>query len=289
MVDLGSVQNYVITDTSDYSTVIGSFGYMAPEQTIGKTIPSSDLYSLGMTIVFLITGKHPGLIEQIDLKPNYKNASISNNNLEILIDLLIEPDFKKRIQTAQEALNILNETKYSIANENSNLKAISTIYQKFLANNSKILLSYTNEGIFIKLPKKFGRNLQGSFGNTVLLLDTEKVLLFRSLGTLWEKQIKIGINKIITCSIKKRRKYSEKKNKNKVTYLSLETLKRNYNFAHNLTIQDKESISKIINDFIMKFKRKDKTNKNPRIDLISSAVKGVRNFIKKIIKDLKEV
>ncbi len=41
------------------STVVGTFGYMAPEQLYGKSSPATDLYSLGATIIALATGREP--------------------------------------------------------------------------------------------------------------------------------------------------------------------------------------------------------------------------------------
>ncbi|BAY93495.1 MULTISPECIES: serine/threonine-protein kinase [unclassified Tolypothrix] len=43
---------------------IGSDGYMAPEQRIGRAIPQSDFYALGRTFVHLLTGKAPNRLEQ---------------------------------------------------------------------------------------------------------------------------------------------------------------------------------------------------------------------------------
>lgn len=40
-------------------TVIGSAGYAAPEQALGKAVYASDLYSLGVTCIHLLTGQHP--------------------------------------------------------------------------------------------------------------------------------------------------------------------------------------------------------------------------------------
>lgn len=42
-----------------YSVALGTPGYMAPEQGAGRPVYSSDLYSLALTAVFLLTGKTP--------------------------------------------------------------------------------------------------------------------------------------------------------------------------------------------------------------------------------------
>lgn len=39
------------------STVVGTFGYMAPEQFAGAASPASDLYSLGAVLLFLLSGE----------------------------------------------------------------------------------------------------------------------------------------------------------------------------------------------------------------------------------------
>jgi serine/threonine protein kinase, bacterial len=54
---MGTVFNSRNHPTS--SIVIGTPGYMAAEQAAGRPIPSSDLYSLGLTAIFLLTGKPP--------------------------------------------------------------------------------------------------------------------------------------------------------------------------------------------------------------------------------------
>ena len=46
------------------STVVGTFGYMAPEQLWGAATPQSDLYGIGATALFAITGKHPDEFER---------------------------------------------------------------------------------------------------------------------------------------------------------------------------------------------------------------------------------
>ncbi|UAJ72676.1 protein kinase [Synechocystis sp. PCC 7339] len=44
---------------SAYSVALGTPGYMASEQAAGRPVFSSDLYSLGLTAIFLLTGKTP--------------------------------------------------------------------------------------------------------------------------------------------------------------------------------------------------------------------------------------
>lgn len=41
------------------STVVGTFGYMAPEQLYGTSSPATDIYSLGATLIALATGREP--------------------------------------------------------------------------------------------------------------------------------------------------------------------------------------------------------------------------------------
>ena len=41
------------------STMIGTFGYAAPEQMMGGVTASSDLYSVGATLLFILSGCSP--------------------------------------------------------------------------------------------------------------------------------------------------------------------------------------------------------------------------------------
>ena len=66
LVDFGSVQT--AASTGVIGTVVGTYGYMPPEQFGGKAVPASDLYALGATIVHLASGKHPADLPQQELK-----------------------------------------------------------------------------------------------------------------------------------------------------------------------------------------------------------------------------
>ena len=44
------------------TVVVGTYGYMAPEQFRGAAQPASDLYSLGATLLFLLSGGYSFLL-----------------------------------------------------------------------------------------------------------------------------------------------------------------------------------------------------------------------------------
>lgn len=68
LIDFGSVKQTMATaiNSRGYTTrsiVVGTEGYMPAEQLAGRPCYSSDLYGLGMTAIFLLTGKEPQEIE----------------------------------------------------------------------------------------------------------------------------------------------------------------------------------------------------------------------------------
>jgi serine/threonine protein kinase len=56
-VDFGSVRDQLKPEGG--STVVGTFGYMAPEQFQGRSLPGSDVYAVGATALSLVTGREP--------------------------------------------------------------------------------------------------------------------------------------------------------------------------------------------------------------------------------------
>ncbi len=65
LIDFGAVANPQLKGGG--STVVGTYGYMAPEQLMGYAVPQSDLYSLAIVTVYLLSGTAPENIEIRDL------------------------------------------------------------------------------------------------------------------------------------------------------------------------------------------------------------------------------
>ena len=59
LVDFGSVRR-LSADRTHGSTLVGTFGYMPPEQLGGTVDRTSDLYALGATLLHALTGRPPG-------------------------------------------------------------------------------------------------------------------------------------------------------------------------------------------------------------------------------------
>jgi eukaryotic-like serine/threonine-protein kinase len=106
LVDFGAVQDTYHTVTGG-STVVGTYGYMAPEQFCGQAYFSTDLYGLGTTILHLLTRLDPGVLPQKKLKIDFRAYVKVPPKFANWIDRLLEPDIQRRFETADRALAVL--------------------------------------------------------------------------------------------------------------------------------------------------------------------------------------
>ena len=106
LIDFGIAREYDAKSVTD-TVHIGTRGYAAPEQYGGKTDARTDIYSLGVTLYHLLTGKSPN-------EPPYEFASIRqlNDRLSVGIEHVIckctQQNPQNRYQTANELLHDLN-------------------------------------------------------------------------------------------------------------------------------------------------------------------------------------
>jgi serine/threonine protein kinase len=109
LVDFGSVQNVLDTEGGT-RTVVGTYGYMPPEQFGGRTVPTSDLYSLGATLIYLVTGTHPADLPQKDFRIQFEQVTHLSPGLTRWLSWMTEPTLERRPSSALEALKALNES-----------------------------------------------------------------------------------------------------------------------------------------------------------------------------------
>nr|WP_228025038.1 tetratricopeptide repeat protein [cf. Phormidesmis sp. LEGE 11477] len=104
--------------TSNPAQRAGTIAYMAPEQANGQPLPSSDLYSVGQTMIELLTGKLPSKVARNPKtgKVNWrKESSRLSKPLTLLVDLLTEQSELYRPASADRVLNLLTEVESELA------------------------------------------------------------------------------------------------------------------------------------------------------------------------------
>ncbi len=106
LVDFGAVQNQAVTEGVTF-TVVGTTGYAPLEQFWGKTVPASDLYALGATLIHLLTGTAPADLPQQDLRIQFADRVSINPNFTRWIEALTAPDLKQRFSSTRKALEAL--------------------------------------------------------------------------------------------------------------------------------------------------------------------------------------
>jgi serine/threonine protein kinase len=100
LIDLGSVK--LVSDrvlAGKPATIVGTYGYMSPEQQDGKPVPQSDFYALGRTFVHLLTKTHPSnlKIDKTDDSLFWRNKALPvSDQFDKFIDSLINKDVTKR-------------------------------------------------------------------------------------------------------------------------------------------------------------------------------------------------
>ena len=110
VVDFGAAKMASQTALQKTGTTIGSAGYAAPEQAFGKALFASDIYSLGVSCLHLITNVNPltmyDPVEGFAWRDFLVNQKVSNELGQIL-DKMTQPSVKQRYQSVAETLQVL--------------------------------------------------------------------------------------------------------------------------------------------------------------------------------------
>jgi serine/threonine protein kinase len=106
LVDFGGVRDAMRQEGG--STIVGTYGYMAPEQLHGEATGATDLYALGATILALITGAEPQDMPRKGLSIDLDRL-VPRHPWRSLLGQMLEPDPARRIDDAKRALALLRE------------------------------------------------------------------------------------------------------------------------------------------------------------------------------------
>ncbi|NES22961.1 MAG: hypothetical protein F6K41_29585 [Symploca sp. SIO3E6] len=100
------------------STVVGTYGYMAPEQFRGQAVPTTDLYGLGATLLFLLTHRSPAELPTDRLKLDFRSRVQISEKFADWLEKMLEPDAEERFSSAKEALKALRTKRVIKAKSN---------------------------------------------------------------------------------------------------------------------------------------------------------------------------
>ncbi|MEH2181159.1 protein kinase domain-containing protein [Nostoc sp.] len=115
LIDFGAVKETIrsVVNSPGYPTrslIIGTPGYMPSEQAVGRPVYATDIYSLGLTAIYLLTGKHP---QELLTDPKtgeilwQQHASNVSSQLAAVLNQAIKPHAGDRYSTASKMLHAL--------------------------------------------------------------------------------------------------------------------------------------------------------------------------------------
>lgn len=145
LVDFGAAK--LVSEIDQYQTgiSIGSPQYAAPEQARGKAIFASDLYSLGLTCIYLLTQISP--FDLFDVTNNcwawrqYLIVQVSHR-LSRILDKLIQNDVSRRFKSADEVMQAINgQTKVPPKTPTSPWQCLHTITATEIGGVNSIAIS----------------------------------------------------------------------------------------------------------------------------------------------------
>jgi serine/threonine-protein kinase len=101
VIDFGAANEFIGTATG---TLIGKQSYLPMEQLRGKALPQSDIYALGCTLHFLLTGQDP---EPLSVsRPKALRPEISTE-LDDFVAACTDQDYKQRPASAAAIIELL--------------------------------------------------------------------------------------------------------------------------------------------------------------------------------------
>jgi hypothetical protein len=113
-VDFGAVREKLKPEGG--STVVGTFGYMAPEQFQGRALPGSDVYAIGATALTMLTGVDPETLPHKGLAIDVRAALRGRASRELvdILEKMLDPDPDTR---ASQLSSLLAAPRASSADE----------------------------------------------------------------------------------------------------------------------------------------------------------------------------
>lgn len=137
LVDFGAVRDRL--KLAGGSTVVGTFGYMAPEQFQGRASPRSDVYGLGATAITMLTGVDPEELPHAGLGIDVAKALPASTPAPLLraLSAMLVPDPDRRAASIDEAIALLRAPPEATPSPAAASSATSTKYRESRASRDR--------------------------------------------------------------------------------------------------------------------------------------------------------
>lgn len=111
LIDFGAARDQVV-DTLSGTTIVGTFGYMAPEQFAARALPASDIYGLGMLAIELLSQKP--LIDMLDERHqlNWRAHVYVRPETMALLEAMTHPDLSQRLASVEQLHPKLHQARH---------------------------------------------------------------------------------------------------------------------------------------------------------------------------------
>ncbi len=103
LIDFGAANSFLGAATG---TIVGKQAYIAPEQFRGKATTQSDMYALGCTLHFLLTGQDPEALSQSHPKIIRQDVS---DQMDDLVASCTALDTSERIKSADDLIDLVEK------------------------------------------------------------------------------------------------------------------------------------------------------------------------------------
>jgi serine/threonine protein kinase len=108
LIDFGAIQTRLRAAAESGSTMVGTIGYFPHEQILGRAVPASDLYALGMTLLVALTGQPPEALPHDEATGKIRPPDGLPPPLARLLHAVLEPAPGARPPSARAALQLLD-------------------------------------------------------------------------------------------------------------------------------------------------------------------------------------
>ncbi len=195
LIDFGAVANPTVQKGG--STVAGTYGYMPPEQLVGHPCPASDIYSLGVTIVYMLCGVDPKDMMAADFRlvidPYLENVP---RPIVSVLHQMLAPKPENRLCDYSRLKYIFEQfanDKYAFVEDENQLPA------ELIEQNLAQVNAFNQAGnldLWMQLSEVVPRSVPRNFADAILTTEAKDELVRAKSGLF----IKIFLPLVLTCA-----------------------------------------------------------------------------------------